>query len=155
MQENNPYAAPSSNLGGQDSYGEQTGGVTQGVVRELSGTKGWAKFVGVLMCIFAVLIAIVAIVAQRYMEQMLRTLNLPFSASQAVMFVTIIALIAAVVIAVYGVLLVGFSSRIAKLEDTGSEADLASALDRQRVYWTFAAIVSIIMLLFSLYGMIR
>jgi hypothetical protein len=155
MQENNPYAAPSSNLGGQDSYGEQGGGVTQGVVRELTGTKGWTRFIGVIMILGAVGIVAAVAVGQRYMGDILNAVHFPVHGEEALAILLVIAVVAAIFVAIYGILLNSFSSAINRLEQTGAESDLASALNRQRAYWIYSGIMSIIMVLFALYGLIH
>jgi|GEM_PF-3092132 len=154
MPENNPYASPSSNLSGQDSYGERNEGVTQGVVRELSGTKGWTRFFGVIAIIIALCVLLFAFAAQTSFDRVMQAWHLPFPPSEAYTIVIVVAVFFAALAFLYGYFLNGFSSAVNKLERTGTESDLALALNRQRLYWVFSGIISVLFLLFTAYNVI-
>lgn len=154
MSENNPYAAPSSNLRGQDSYGDRQEGVTEGVVRELVGTKSWTRFFGVIAVIIALCVLGLGFASQNVFDRILEAYRFPLPASEAYTIIVIVATVIAAVAFLYGFFLNNFSSAVTKLERTGLESDLARALNRQRVYWVFSSIISILILLFTAFGVL-
>jgi hypothetical protein len=155
MQENNPYAAPSSNLSGGDSFGEQGGGVTQGVIAELSGTRGWTQFMAILAFLIAGAALLFSTMGAGAIDQLFGALNMPFGKSTASTVVLIIGGVVAVIAATYGALLSGFSSAVSRLQRSGSESDLAAALDKQRAFWVFWGILAVIGIILNFIGLVR
>lgn len=151
MQENNPYAGPSSNIQGQESYGDPDLGVTRGVVKELRGTKGWTRFIGVLAIIFGGFAIVGGVIASQSMSR-LRNLEISGYFGLAGGLVIVVLIIVAVLALVFGFLLNGFSSAVNRVIETRTENDLYEALRRQRSFWIFWGILSLIVTAFSLLG---
>jgi hypothetical protein len=158
MQENNPYAAPSSNLSGRDSYGEQHDGVTQGVVNELSRTRGWTLLLGILAIILGVVVLIgglkVAGDYNRYSRS--RSYSYYDSGTGTASTVTVVlTVVGAGVFLTYGILLIGFSSAVRRLVNYGQPENLVDSLRRQRTFWVFWGIVSILWFILTLLGFLN
>jgi small-conductance mechanosensitive channel len=149
MQEHNPYAAPSANLGGKDTLSEPSGAVTMGVVNQLARTKGWTRLSGVLLIIVATLLFIVvafAAFAFKAAQSQLFARNLP----TFVLFMGVVIYgMAGVLYLIAGLKLNGFSSAIQRLLYSGKESDLDDALDRQRSFWVYCGILAIIVLVLT------
>ncbi len=155
MQENNPYAAPSSNLTGRDSFGEQGGGVTQAVADELRGTRGWTQFMAILAFIIAGAALLFSTMGASAVDTLFSALHLPVGKSAAAVVVLIIGGVVAAIAITYGVLLSGFSSAVSRLQRSGSESDLVAALDKQRAFWVFWGILAIIGIILNFIGLVR
>jgi hypothetical protein len=144
MQEN-PYAAPTSNLSGSDSF-SQAVGVTPGIIEKLRRTRGWVRFVAVLTIIGAIFMLIAAVggvaVSKFASEKMTsqmggenQSLFMPVSNTLSVIIVIyglfgLLSLIA-------GIKLNRFASSITRLEVSRQITELEDTLNRQRSYWTF------------------
>ncbi len=153
MKDPNPYAAPSSNLGGDDSFGDNTEGVTRGVVDQLTRTKGWTRFISTLAYLLAMGVVALAIFGGRMMNE-LTTKVFGFQGIEGMLaVVVVIAVVVAGLAITYGALLGGFSSAVNRLIESGKESDLADALDRQRRFWIFSGVLSVIGVLFSIVGL--
>jgi hypothetical protein len=153
MQEQNPYSTPSANLSGSESFAPDQG-VTQGIVFQLAKTKGWTRLIGVLAIIGAVAIIIMAIAGGALLDSMLHRMNLPFPTGAAKVIVLGIGLVIGGIAFTYGFLLNSFSSATTRLMATSSERDLEEALDRQRAFWLFWGILSIVQLLLGIIGLL-
>jgi uncharacterized membrane protein YhaH (DUF805 family) len=147
----NPYQAPSANLGGIESFGARTGSVTQGIVEQLRRTKGWTRFIGVLFIIIGVIMLIGAIFGGGSMASMGRSLDG-------------ISGLAGIIMAVYGLMgvlylvagarLSAFSSAVQRLMYSGQESDLEDALERQRKFWFFMGVLMIVIMVVVVIGVI-
>lgn len=134
----NPYLSPSSNLGGQESFSSANGGVTQGVVSQLARTKGWVRFMSVLMYICAGMMILGGVV-------MLAAGSQVRSAGAPVAAVAVFYIIMAIFYIYPAVKLGAYATAIARLIATGGVGDLENALDQQRAFWKFVGIMMIVM----------
>lgn len=143
--ENNPspYAAPSSNVFAPSSaVGES---ITDGVIEQLRGTKGWVKFLGVLCFISAALILLGSIVfiGIGAMGAASMTEATGFSSGLIVGFGVLYALMS--VLYIYpGIKLWKYGSGIDRLIQDRSNATLEMVLNEQRAFWKYAGVVIII-----------
>ena len=145
-----PYSTPAANELPASHYTDAT--VSQGVLRQLAGTKGWVRFMSVLMFIgagFMLLIALVMLLAGGSIFQSGKAGTLP-----AGMMTGIASLYAGLsILYIYPALkLWKYASGIAALLISGSSLDLEGALSQQRSFWKFLGIM--VIALFVLYFVI-
>ncbi len=136
----NPYAAPSSNLTGRDSYG-QDAVVSQRVADIMRRTQPWARIVGITIFINAILglLSYVRITTERQAGN---------GASSG-------GNIIGVIISFYlGTKLLGYAKKIGDLLKTGSASDLAGALAEHRKYWKTNGVLMLIIMVFVLIGLL-
>ncbi len=150
----NPYASPSANLGGQESFAADNGGVTQGVVNQLARTKGWTRFIGVLVIIMGVIIMLAAIMGGAFLGQLTGSFGIPSQAGGFVAGIVAVYFVIGGLYLVVGIKLNSFSSTVARLIYSGRQSDLEDALDRQRSFWLLVGILSIILIIASLIGLL-
>lgn len=140
-----PYSSPAAF---DSSSGFTSGtGVSQGVVRQLAGTKPWVRFMSVLMFLgagFMLLLAIIMLVAGGAMTATAKSGGAALPAGMMAGLAVLYAVLAGVYI--YPALkLWKYASRIGALVTTGATMDLESALNEQRAFWKFIGIAMIAM----------
>ena len=138
-QQQNPYAAPTSNVAGGDTYGTQ-GEVAQSTVQILAGTKGWARFLAVLMFIAAgfMLIGIFSGVSEMS--------AIPGRVGGISIVITLVMVMVAYVIP--GIYLNNYASKIGTLIMNPSTITLDTALNVQRGFFKYLGIVAIVFISF-------
>jgi len=147
----NPYEAPSANLSGNETFGVESGGVTQGVVDQLRRTKGWTRFIGVLFIILGVVLFFLAIFGGSFISTMSRSTR---GLGAFLGIILVIYGVMGVLNLVIGFKLGGFSSAVQRLMHSGQERDLEDALDRQRSFWVFVGVMMLIFLIIAIVAII-
>jgi hypothetical protein len=153
MQEHNPYSTPSANLSGRDSFTSEHG-VTQGVVEQLAKTKGWTRFIGVLTMLLGGLLIFVALGSGAVLGSLKRNLLGVGEFGNFLVIGLAVYLILGGLYLVAGLKLSGFSSAVTRLIYSGKQRDLEDALDRQRSFWLFTGILSIIIAIVMVLGVV-
>ncbi|RYD21992.1 MAG: hypothetical protein EOP88_09525 [Verrucomicrobiaceae bacterium] len=146
-----PYSSPALNVPSVNR--SQDSAITDGVVRELAGTKPWVRFLSVLMFIgtgLMVLLAIMMIVMGGAMAQ--AAPSNPFIAGGAGAFVGGIYLVMALLYVYPAIRLWKYASRISELMQSATSFSLEAALREQRKFWKFFGILALILV--SLYALI-
>ncbi len=143
----NPYEAPSANLSGNESFGEQAGGVTHGVVDQLRRTKGWTRFSAVLAIILGVILLLGAVMGGGAVASASRGLRGFGAFAGIILFVYGLL---GLLYLVAGIKLSGFSSAVQRLMYSGQERDLEDALDRQRSFWVFIGVILLVSLIIAI-----
>ncbi|MEO6740530.1 MAG: hypothetical protein ABIP20_09775 [Chthoniobacteraceae bacterium] len=147
----NPYEAPSANLSGHETFGAQTGGVTQGVVEQLRRTKGWTRFISVLCIIAGVVMLIAAFLGGSVFGNM----NGPMRQLGGFLGVIIFFYgVLGVLQLIIGAKLGGFSTAVNRLMYSAQESDLEDALDRQRSFWVFTGVMMLIFVMIAIISVI-
>jgi len=145
-----PYASPSASA--TDAYAlNASGEVSQAVVQQLLGTKPWVRFMSVitfigagLMGLAAVGIAIASSVGSAAGGTTKTLLSGPVGLGIAALY-----LVFGCVYIIPGIKLWKYASSIASLVATGRDEDLVAALNHQRSFWKFIALL--FMILIALY----
>jgi hypothetical protein len=136
----NPYAAPSSNLTGRDSYGQDTV-VSQRVADIMRRTQPWARAVGITIFINSILglLSYVRVTTEHHVG------NTTNSGGNLI----------GVIISFYlGAKLLGYAKKIGDLLKTGSATDLAAALAEHRKYWKTNGVLMLIIMVFVVIGLL-
>jgi hypothetical protein len=128
----NPYASPSSNLQGRDSYGGSAG-VSQRVAEIMRATKPWVQIVSITGWV-QIGITIVQLIM----------LGDPKAAGQSVIQLAIMASLAAK--------LWQYGSCIGRMLESGRAMDLQAALAEHRKYWKTIGILAILFLVLVFIG---
>lgn len=148
--ETDPYATPMTNPQSTGHSGDAA--ISQGIIQQLAGTKGWVRFISVLMFIGAGLMLLVALMMGLMGSAMASaTKNPVFSGGMGVFLAVIYAAFAFVYI-YPAVKLWKYATCIGSLMASGATFDLEAALNEQRAFWKFIGILFLIIL--SLYALI-
>lgn len=154
MTESNPYIASSTAIFSDHQSGSSQ--ITAEVVRQLSGTRPWVRFISIMVFIgagFMVLaglgMLVFGVIGGAAMSKVGAGSSEGAMVAGIPVLMAVIYLVLAVIYIFPGVKLWKYASRIAELEASGSAESLAAALGEQRTFWKFVGIVAIIMI--SLY----
>ena len=148
--QNDPYASPATSV--MPPYHSANAAVSQGVLRQLAGTKPWVRFISVLIFIGAGLMSLGALFIILMGGAISKaSSNSMFSGGLGVGIAILYLLIAAFYI-YPAIKLWKYASYIAILLNSGAEFDLEMALSQQRSFWKFVGIIMLIVL--SLYALI-
>jgi len=127
-----PYVPPASNPGGRGFSGE----VSPRVFDIMSRTKGWVRFIAVMLWV-NVVVAIINVIVT------LSSARLPNGDAQKVGQVVGIAI--ALLFYIYpAVKLNSYARRIGVLLQSGRAGDLEAALNEHRAFWRFVGIVTLV-----------
>lgn len=144
----NPYAAPSSNVSGTDSYGS-SGDVAASTVRILSGTKGWARFLSVMCFIAGGFMILAAVMMLSQSGNAPPEFRRAFGGSLA--FIAILYLVMGVVVYILpGIILGGYAGKIGALITNPGTLSLDEALEKQRSFFKYMGILAIIAIAFMI-----
>ena len=142
-----PYSSPTACV--QPPSFSTPAAISQGVLAQLAGTKGWVRFMSVLMFVgagFMLLVGLIMLVAGGAIAAGAKAGALPAGVMTG--FAIIYALLS--LIYIYPALkLWKYASYIGVLLISGSMMDLESALNQQRSFWKFLGIM--VIALFALY----
>ena len=148
-----PYSSSAVPIPARYSSGE--GGVTQGVIQQLKGTKPWVRFMSVLLFIGAGAMLLGALVVL-VMAGALATTAGKEAMGHAPGFTAGIISAMAILYAIFGLIYIypalklwKYANRIAMLVVSGDVLDLEAALNEQRAFWKFLGIV--VITIFGLY----
>ncbi len=152
--EHNPYQSPAADLYGTSSglVGEA---VTEGVLRALRGTKGWVKFLSILLFIGAVLMCLLGLFmfGMTLIGGGLASASEEVGSAMAAFGGIIGAGVVGVIYVTFGVLYIypgmklwAYASGIERLLKDRSSLSLEKALDEQRRFWKFAGIIALVMI---------
>jgi Family of unknown function (DUF5362) len=137
---------------GNDVKDEGCGEVSSAAVEALRGTKGWVKFVGILLFVCACLTLLAVVV-------MLGAAVVGTSAKTGLTFAT--ALMMSLVYGIFGALyaflglyLMRFSGAIGRLIADRHPSQLEEALESQRKFWRLAGIVAMVMVALMILGIL-
>jgi hypothetical protein len=148
--ETDPYASPMTNPQATGHSGDAA--ISQGVIQQLAGTKGWVRFISVLVFIGAGLMLLVALMMGLMGSAMASATKNPiFSGGMGVTLAVIYAIFAFVYI-FPAVKLWKYATCIGRLMASGTTIDLEAALNEQRSFWKFIGILFLIVL--SLYALL-
>lgn len=151
----NPYSAPSANLFG--STGSPTEPVPLDAVTPMQRTKVWVRLVSVALWLFSAILVLggissgfVVFLATKNPDKM--PLGMPefwilIGAAVGYFLMGIVYIFPAIKLWAY-------SSRINRLVASRSMEDLISALEQQRSFWKFTGIVTLLVLMFTIFLMI-
>ena len=147
-----PYSTPAANELPASHYTDAT--VSQGVLRQLAGTKGWVRFMSVLMFIgagFMLLGALIMLVMGGSIAAIAKTGGGALPAGMMTGVSILYALFAGIYI--YPALkLWKYADNIGALLVSSSMLDLEAALSQQRSFWKFLGIM--VIAIFVLYFVI-
>jgi len=132
----NPYAAPSSNLSGGNSFGAGIG-VTQRVADIMRRTMPWARLAGIT----GILHTILNLIA-----------NLSQGAHRSPIAATGVAYIFLGINFYLGVKMLSYARRIGILLQTGRASDLAAALAEHRRYWKIWGLYILVVFILGAFG---
>ena len=142
-----PYSSPTPYV--QPPSFSTSAAISQGVLAQLAGTKGWVRFMSVLMFVgagFMLLVGLIMLVAGGSIAANAKTGALPAGVMTG--FAIVYALLS--LIYIYPALkLWKYASYIGSLLISGSMMDLESALNQQRAFWKFLGIM--VIALFAIY----
>ena len=142
-----PYSSPTPYV--QPPSFSTSAAISQGVLAQLAGTKGWVRFMSVLMFVgagFMLLVGLIMLVAGGSIAANAKTGALPAGV------MTGLAIVYALLSLIYiypALKLWKYASYIGSLLISGSMMDLESALNQQRAFWKFLGIM--VIALFALY----
>lgn len=145
----NPYASPSSPIGGGVGTPVAAGAVPPAIVAELSGTKPWVRLISVLMWIGCVLMLLGiglnlfgGVIGVNALAQ-----KGEGAAGMAVLLAMLVGGGLTALLVLYPTLkLTKYASNISRLARSQSYTDLAAALREQRRFWKFYGILILIYL---------
>ena len=135
----NPYAAPTSNVAGGDTYGAQ-GDVSQSTIQILAATKGWARFLAVLLFLFGGILLILMVAGSNMGP------SLPGRATGISILVSLAGVMIGYIIP--GVYLNSYASKIGTMIMNPSTITLDAALNVQRGLFKYLGIVAIVFIAF-------
>lgn len=141
-----PYASPAVNVSPVSRSHEAA--ITEGVIRQLAGTKPWVRFISVLIFIgvgFMILAALIMLLAGGMMAQASQSNPLLAGGMRAV--IAVIYLVLAFLYIYPGIKLWKYASRIGNLMQVASTANLEAALMEQRKFWKFLGVIMLIILI--------
>ena len=142
-----PYSSPTSYV--QPPSFSSPAAISQGVLAQLAGTKGWVRFMSVLMFVgagFMLLVGLIMLVAGGSIAANAKAGALPAG------MMTGIAILYALLSVLYiypALKLWKYATQIGALLISGSMMDLESALGQQRSFWKFVGIM--VIALFAMY----
>lgn len=142
-----PYSSPTPYV--QPPSFSTSAAISQGVLAQLAGTKGWVRFMSVLMFVgagFMLLVGLIMLVAGGSIAANAKTGALPAG------MMTGLAIVYALLSLIYiypALKLWKYASYIGSLLISGSMMDLESALNQQRAFWKFLGIM--VIALFAIY----
>ena len=145
-----PYSSPISSVP-PPSF-SASAAISQGVLAQLAGTKGWVRFISVLMFLgagFMLLVGLVMLVAGGSIAGSAKAGAIPAG------MMTGIAIVYALLSFTYiypALKLWKYATSIGALLISGSMMDLESALSQQRSFWKFLGIM--VIALFVLYFLV-
>ena len=140
-----PYATPMTNV--QPSGYSGNAGVSQGVIQQLAGTKGWVRFISVLMFIGAGLMLLIALLMAAMGSAMASATKNPMFAGGMGIFLAAIYGAFAFLYIFPALKLWKYATCIGNLISTNSITDLESALNEQRSFWKFIGIMTLLVLI--------
>ena len=144
----NPYSTPGSDVFAGSSAVGGGGEITDGVLEQLRGTKGWVKFLGVLAFILAALmvgLGLMIVAGGAMGAAFAEGTGAPGGAGFTA-FLGIIYIVMAFLYIYPGVKLWKYGKRIDQLLQDRASLTLEAALNEQRSLWKFVGIVAIITL---------
>lgn len=154
----NPYSVPASNPFGGSSV-EAGGGITDGVLQQLRGTKGWVKLFAILcflgggmMALGGVVVAAMGLLGGSALGTALGSGEGALAGLGGAVVGLVIGGLYALLGALYfypGFKLWGYGSTIDDLLKDRSAVTLEKALNYQRSFWKFTGILMVVMI--SLY----
>ena len=148
--ENDPYSTPLANVHSSGFTGNAE--VSQGVIQQLAGTKGWVRFISVLMFIGAGLMLLFAVIMVVMGSAMASLTKSPmFSGGFGIVLAVIYGIFAFIYI-FPALKLWKYASCIGSLIASGASSDLEMALNEQRSFWKFIGMIFLVLL--SLYALI-
>lgn len=151
--EANPYSTPAANLYGTNTSGGNV--VSAGTIAQLAGTKGWVRFMSVLMWLGAIFviggIVLILVAGSAGLAQMSG-----MGSREAGMLVGMMIpyAIMAFMMMYPATKMWKYANCIGRLMASHSVADLDAALTEQRRYWKFNGILVIIGLCLGVVGFI-
>ncbi len=154
----NPYAAPSSNIYGGDSYGNSNA-VATSTINILRMTKGWARFLSVLAYIAGTLMVLFALYLLSQAGRLdslpseLRRELAPLGGGIGIVAVIYIA-IAVIAYIIPAIILGGYAGNIGVLLINPSAQSLDAALDKQRSFFKYFGVLAAIGIIFFLLALI-
>lgn len=153
MEPANPYATPSANPYGSNPLSME-GSVAAETIAPLAGTKGWVQFMSILLWLgvgFMVIAGIgMAAAGTMVADTIAKTQPTNPMANKAfVLAMGGLYLLMALFYVYPAIKLWAYGSRIGKLKNSLTTADLNAALHEQRRFWKFTGIMVIVMM--SLY----
>ena len=149
MEPANPYATPSANPYGSNPLSME-GSVAAETIAPLAGTKGWVQFMSILLWIgvgFMVVAGIgMAAAGTMVADTIAKTQPTNPMANKAFVLAMAGLYVLMALFYVYpAIKLWAYGSRIGKLKNSLTTADLNAALHEQRRFWKFAGIMVIVM----------
>ena len=145
-----PYATPTTNVQPTGYSGHAA--VSQGVIQQLAGTKGWVRFISVLMFIGAGLMLLFALLMMAMGNAMANATKSPMFGGGMGIFLAAIYGVFAFIYIFPALKLWKYATCIGNLISTGSITDLESALNEQRSFWKFIGMIFLVII--SLYALI-
>ncbi|RYD41246.1 MAG: hypothetical protein EOP85_12995 [Verrucomicrobiaceae bacterium] len=146
-----PYASPVTNVTSASRSHDTA--ITDGVIRQLAGTKPWVRFLSVMMFVgagFLVVFALVLLLAGGAMAQAAPS-NPMLAGGMGVVLAVVYGVMA--LFYIYPALkLWKYASRIGDVIQMPGAAGLEAALAEQRKFWKFIGVIMLIFLI--LYGLI-
>ena len=142
-----PYSSPTPYV--QPPSFSASAAISSGVLAQLAGTKGWVRFMAVLMFVgagFMLLVGLVMLVAGGAIAANAKAGAIPAG------MMTGVAILYALLSLIYiypALKLWKYATYIGALLISGSMMDLESALNQQRSFWKFLGIM--VIALFALY----
>lgn len=154
MEPTNPYATPSAHPYGSNPLSME-GSVAAETIAPLAGTKGWVQFMSILLWIgvgFMVLAGVGMMAAGSFMADAIAKTqpSSPMGNKMVVLAMGGLYLLFALFYVYPALKLWSYGSRIGKLKNSLSLADLNTALHEQRRFWKFTGIVVIVMMIIYL-----
>jgi hypothetical protein len=148
--EADPYATPMTNTQASGKTGDAT--VSQGVIQQLAGTKGWVRLISVVMFVGASLMLLLSVM-MAVMGSTIASATKNSSLSGGFGFILAVIYAVSAIIYIYpGVKLWKYATCIGSLMTSRTTLDLEAALNEQRAFWKFFGILIVIFLI--LYALI-
>jgi hypothetical protein len=141
-----PYASPAVNVSPVSRSHDAA--TTEGVIRQLAGTKPWVRFISVMMFVgagFLVLIALVMLLAGGVMAQ--ATKSNPMFAGGMGAVIGVLYIVMALFYIYPGLKLWKYASRIGDFIQSANAVNLEAALGEQRKFWKFFGVLMLIFLI--------
>lgn len=152
--ETNPYHAPSANPFGQSTVASGEG-ITEGVLRQLKGTKGWVKLMAILcflgggmMGLGGLVVAALGAFGGSLLAAAGEGSN-PLAGIGGAVGAVVLGLVYAALGGIYfypGFKLWGYASAIEDLLKDRATATLEKALDCQRAFWKFVGVMTVVVI---------
>ncbi|MGI9335891.1 MAG: hypothetical protein ACR2RL_22315 [Gammaproteobacteria bacterium] len=131
--QNNPYAAPTAKL---ENTTPATAGVTEGLLLQLRGTRGWVRFIAIVLLVVAAFTLLAALAMIGGM--------VPAGLGSFGFVLAGLYLMGTVFYAVLGIYLFRYASAIGRALTSRAVSDVMQALGLQRRFWRAASILALI-----------